>query len=63
MRRELQYTEKEINSFLNRADFDIVTEIQEEQMIPGDLSFTEFFRRYQKKSLRKFGKTLPLHSN
>ena len=62
MKRELIYTEKEVDNFLNRADFDIIIQITEEQMIPEDLTFTEFFRRYQKKSLRKYGKTLPLHA-
>lgn len=61
MKRELVYTEKQIDEFLTRADFDLIIQINAEEIETEELDFTRFFRLYQKKHLRKYGKTLPLH--
>jgi hypothetical protein len=60
MKRDVIYTNKEIDEFLIRADSDIIININEENMLGEDIPFAEFFRKYQKKHLRKYGKTLPL---
>jgi len=53
-------TDVEVEDFLYRGDPDIQIEIAEEQMIPKDLTFPEFFRRYQIKHFERFGCTLKL---
>jgi 6-pyruvoyl-tetrahydropterin synthase len=58
MKRQLNLSNKEQDEFINRADFELINDIYDEMMIPEKLNFTEFFRRYQKKHLRKYGKTL-----
>jgi hypothetical protein len=60
MKRQPNYTSEQIDEFLTRADSDIIIEIHEENMLGEDIPFAEFFRKYQKKSLRKYGKTLPM---
>jgi hypothetical protein len=60
MKRQLNLSKKEQDEFINRADFDLTCEIYDEMMIPEELDFNEFFRRYQRKHLRKYGKTLSI---
>jgi len=60
MKRKLNLTNKQQDEFINKCDPDIIISINEENMLGEDIPFAEFFRRYQKKSLRKYGKTLPI---
>ena len=56
--KDPDYTNQEIEDFLNIADFDLVLEIHEEQMIPEILTFEEFFKRYKRKYFEKYKKEL-----
>ena len=53
-------TEAEQEEFINMSDFDIGVEIQEEQMIPANMEFEDWFNAYQKKHFKKFGTFLYL---
>ena len=52
------YTEKEIDTFLEKADFDLITEIHESQMIEDNLTFDQFLKRYQPLHKKKYGRKL-----
>ena len=52
------YTDKEIDSFLEKADFDLMTEVHESQMIEDNLTFDQFLQSYQRLHKKKYGKKL-----
>jgi hypothetical protein len=58
MSKDPIYTEKEIDNFLEKADFDLITEIHESQMIEDNLTFDQFLQRYQPLHQKKYGKKL-----
>lgn len=60
MKRQINLTEEQEINFINKTDPDLTIEIHEENMTGEDISFKDFFRLYQKKHLRKYGKTLPI---
>ena len=45
-------------NFLNAADFDLINEVIEDQMIPRKIKFKDFTRRYQAKHKEKHGRYL-----
>ena len=55
MKNDSEYTEKEIDNFLLFADFQIIEDIHDCQMIPEELNFREFLELYQKRHLQKYG--------
>ena len=60
MKKDKDYTDQEIDDFLNRADFDLLIEVWEENMTEEDIPFADFLKRYQPKHRAKYGKELPL---
>lgn len=57
---------KELNKqardlFISKTDSEITIEIIEEQMIEHNLPFSEFYKRYQEKHLKKYGKELNIN--
>jgi len=52
------YSEKEIDSWCNRFDQDIVIDLWECFMIPEDIPFVTFLEMYQKRHKKKYGKKL-----
>jgi hypothetical protein len=52
------YTDSEIDKFLEKADFDLITEVHESQMIEDNLTFDQFLQRYQPLHKQKYGKKL-----
>lgn len=60
MKNDSEYTEKEIDDFLLFADFEIIEDIHDSQMIPEELNFKEFLELYQSKHLKKYGSYLTL---
>jgi hypothetical protein len=58
MSKDLQYTEKEINQFLEKADSDLITEVHESQMIEENITLDQFLQRYQPLHKKKYGKKL-----
>lgn len=58
MPKDLIYTDQEIVNFLEKADFDLITEVHESQMIEENITFDEFLQRYQPLHKKKYGKRL-----
>jgi hypothetical protein len=58
MKTDIDYTEKEIESWCNIFDQNLVTELWESFMIPEDVPFAKFLKLYQKKHCKKYGKKL-----
>ena len=58
MSKDPTYTDREIDQFLEKADFDLITEVHESQMIEENLTFDEFLQRYQPLHKKKYGKKL-----
>jgi hypothetical protein len=58
MSKDPIYTDTEIDQFLEKADFDLITEVHESQMIEDNLTFDEFLKRYQPLHKKKYGKKL-----
>jgi hypothetical protein len=58
MPKDLIYTDKEIDKFLEKAHFDLITEVHESQMIEENITFDEFLQRYQPLHKKKYGKKL-----
>jgi hypothetical protein len=54
------YTDKEQDAIIQRCDPDIIIELVEEQMIPEDLEFNEFLRRYTLKHMDKYNEDFNL---
>ena len=54
METKTTYTDKEQDAIIQRCDPDIIIELHEEQMLPEDLGFTEFLRRYSFKHMDKY---------
>jgi hypothetical protein len=52
------YTEREIETFLEKADFDLITEVHESQMIEENITFDEFLNMYQPLHKKKYGRKL-----
>lgn len=52
------YTDAEIDQFLEKADFDLITEVHESQMIEDNLTFDQFLNMYQPLHKQKYGKKL-----
>lgn len=53
-----KYSEKEIDSWCNKFDHDLVIDIWESQMIFEDIPFATFLQKYQKLHKKKYGKKL-----
>jgi hypothetical protein len=53
-----KFTTKDKKRFIEKTDSDISIEILEEMMIPKELTFEEFYERYQAKHIAKFGQEL-----
>lgn len=60
MKYDNEYTDQEIESWLNIFDQDIVIDIWESFMIVEDIPFRQFLELYQKKHLKKYGNFLTL---
>jgi hypothetical protein len=56
--KDLIYTDKQIDEFLQKADFDLITEVHESQMIEDNLTFDQFLSSYQRLHKKKYGKKL-----
>lgn len=54
MNTQKQYTDKEQDAIINRCDPDIIIDLHEEMMLPEDLPFDEFLRRYVLKHMDKY---------
>jgi hypothetical protein len=54
-------TEDEQWQFIKIADQDLAIEIQEDQMLPDELSFEDWFTAYQRKHFRKYNTFLYLN--
>jgi hypothetical protein len=60
MKTDTVYTDSQIDDFLNRADFEIIIEIHEDNMLGDNISFSEFLTRYQPKHLAKYKSELEI---
>ena len=60
MKNDSGYTDKEIESWCNVFDQDIVEDIWTSQMIFEEIEFRQFLEMYQIKHLRKYGSFLTL---
>ena len=56
--KDLIYTDREIDEFLKKADFDLITEVHESQMIEENMTFDQFLNSYQRLHKKKYGKKL-----
>ena len=60
MKKDNEYTDKEIDQWCNIFDQEIVIDIWESQMIFEELEFRTFLEMYQKQHLKKYGNYLEL---
>lgn len=58
--QQKHYSHQQINIFIKRADPDLINQVRESFMIPERMTFRQLYRGYQKLSLRKYGRTLPI---
>jgi hypothetical protein len=58
MSKDPIYTDQEIDNFLEKADFDLITEVHESQMIEENITFDQFLNSYQRLHKKKYGKKL-----
>ena len=52
------FSEEEQKRFIDATDPDITIEVTEEQMIPEELEFNDFYKLYQVKHLLKYNEEL-----